>query len=124
MPARPVLGSRKQSLAYSLLTITFRHEPALQETYRLPRVATIGMRTQVNFEKPDQFAGRNLRNEDRQRHRSIALFLDHSFQCAGVFFRRRIRPQRFAQLRQLFAIRSHGKPDLDFVHSAFTPLRL
>jgi len=111
MGACPFLGRAHQFPADSLAAMLFANEPPLDEPHGPPRIATIGMRTQANFEKAGQrpalvFANHGHNRKLRLPEAGLALF-----QFREVFLLRSIRPEQGSHHRDLGPVLGFGLPD-------------
>ena len=64
MATRPILRGCQQLRTQASSAQAFPHKPAFHETHWLPRIATIRMRTQADFEKTGERSICCFRNED------------------------------------------------------------
>lgn len=115
---RPLLRLGKQVLAYAPPAVILAHVPALDVPHRLCWVATVGMRTQVDFQKTDQGSVAGFGDQDGQRHREYGSRVgpEEESEFSGVFADRRLRPQRLEQRRQLVDIGRLRSSDVNVVH--------
>jgi hypothetical protein len=75
------------------------------------RIAPVRVRTQPYLCEANQCSTTLRGDEFDEWHRSKALALKDTQQFLGMFFRRRLRPQRLAHPRQLFAIPDPRNPN-------------
>jgi hypothetical protein len=87
------------------------YEPSFDESDWLPRIATIGVRTQANFEKANQRSALVFGNQGHNGELRLSEVGLAGFQLREVFLPGGIRPEQGSHNRELGTVNGFGLPD-------------
>jgi hypothetical protein len=96
---RPIFTRGQELFAHPFSAVDIEDKPTFEETHRTPRIATVGMRAQTDFEETNQHSVGSFSNENHEWQCSAMGSRKNRSELYCVFFGRRFWPQRLSQMR-------------------------